>query len=245
MTAKVSIELRRKFMRLRNALVLSLLASLPALADTLSGVSTGNIAVTDPNGKYVAPYTATFDGVTSTVYCDDIAHTIGSGSYTVTVETISNLTGAKFAGVSGATQLYEEAFYLSAELGTYSSPAASSTRTVVQDAIWYLFDSTYFNASAYSSTLSSIQAKVTEAANNYSHYSYSNFKILTPTDGTLGLNGTASQEMFLNTGSLVLVSTPEPASYALMLSGLMILGFGAWRRHRVVRIKKHIAKALA
>jgi hypothetical protein len=239
-------------MRFRTVAVFSfvalLSAALPVMADNLTGVTTGNIGVQDPNSKYVAPYSATLNGSAVTVYCDDIAHTIGSGSYTVNVETIANLTGAKYAGVSGATQLYEEAFYLSTYLGTYSAPAVASTRTVVQDAIWYLFNNTYFtsNSNYTTSYMTSVQSYVTQAQANYNHYSYTNFKILTPTDGTQGLNGTASQELFTNSGTpLFTVATPEPASYSSMLAGLGVLAFGIWRRHRVVRLKKYVVKALA
>ncbi len=175
--------------------------------------------VTDSKGNYVGPYNGRVDATAYKIFCDDFDHHINvPDSETVNVSTISNLSKTRFGSLASATTLYEEVFYLSSYLLT----ANNTDRGNIQDAMWSFFASDAPNQSS-----SAVQAWETLAKNNYAGKDYSSFRILT--DSTNQLNG--KQELFISLTTITpgLTSTPEPATWGMLLTGLS--GF-AWARRR-------------
>src|SRR5258708_38726044 len=91
----------------------------------------GNIS----NGVYVNPYTASINGVSTTVICDDYVDDSYVGeSWTADVHTLSDLTNTRWG--PQATQLYNEAAWLSIQLLASND---ASTRAAISFPIWGVF----------------------------------------------------------------------------------------------------------
>ena len=90
----------------------------------------GNIS----NGVYVNPYTASINGVSTQVICDDYVDDSYIGeSWTADVHTLSDLTNTRWGSQPG---LYNEAAWLSIQLLGTSDAA---TRAAISFAIWGVF----------------------------------------------------------------------------------------------------------
>jgi len=85
----------------------------------------------------------------------------------------------------------------------------------------------YFSASAPNQSSSAVMGWEQLAQNNYADKDYSTFRIFT--DSTNQFNG--KQELFttMSTGPLVPAPAPEPGSWALLVTGLGLIGFGTKR----------------
>ncbi len=96
-----------------------------AVADSMTLTSAGNIVMA---GVYVGPYTATVNGVTTTVICDDFADETYLGeSWTASSTTFSSLgstLNTQKWNLSGSqqTQLYNEAAWLVTQLLAATNP---------------------------------------------------------------------------------------------------------------------------
>lgn len=227
--------------KLLTSAAIVLVAASAAFADTIT-VETVNLK--DSAGEYIGPYGGKFNGSLTSVYCDDLLHNIQISANTtnVVVSTVADLSNTRFGGASAPTASvaladYEEIFYLSTFLtGTYTAPstyyspfsggstsANTNVKADIQDAMWSIFDS-----AAANNNTNQVNYWLTLAQNNYSHYSYSNYRILT--DSANQYNGV--QELFVNiSGGNTLVGTPEPGTVASVLGGMAALAFG-WRRKR-------------
>jgi len=177
------------------------------------------------DGVYVGPYTATINGVSTPVICDDY----GDESYipetwTANVSTFSNLSGAKWAqGQSNQTQLYEEAAWLIQQM---YSPANSSQVGEIQFAVWGLFDSSAItNLSSYNSADGKSASNwLTDAGKqSFTPGEFSDFSIYTtpsgatPTCGGSPCPSSPPQEFMT-------YSTPEPSVVIILAADLLLFG---------------------
>ncbi len=185
--------------------------------------------VKDTAGNFVGPYSGKLDGLTYNIFCDDFDHHIGiPDSETVNVSTLTDLHLTRFGGVAAATSLYQQVFYLS----TYLPGASASQRGDVQDAMW-----SYFSTSAPNQAKAQVQGWLAQAQSNYSGKDYSSFRVLT--EMNTAANPTAQfdgkQELFISTTIRQpgLTNTPEPATWAMLLTGVAGFAFARFRRKSV------------
>lgn len=190
-----------------------LLAFCPsAFADTAYMDLTGagnNVA----NGVYVGPYTATINGVTTPVICDDYSHeSYLNDPWWANTSTFPTLTNARFAG-SNETQNYDEVAYLAGILFGLSGDNAQAD--ALQFAIWYINDPTDVSSSQCfgSANVDCVSYWLTQAGNqNYTPGEFTNFMLYTPVGG-------GNPQEFI-------VQTPEPGVILLLaigLAGLLLL----------------------
>jgi hypothetical protein len=195
-----------------------------ALADTASMLLTGAGDNGALGGVYVGPYTATIDGVSTSVICDDYDDESYIGeTWTANVTTPSSLAGTKWADLGNSTNLYEEAAWLSIGLLSAGPGQAGD----IQFAIWTLFDANALNALSGAD-----QANVwcwIDAAEAQIFWSgeFANVLIYTANitdpircDGNYCAN-TPPQEF--------IVATPEPGELFLALTGLLAVAVAVRR----------------
>lgn len=214
------------------------LAALAALFSAAMFASTVNIALgSNPfPANNAGPYTATINGLSTTIICDDEVHTVyANESWQATVTPLSTLIAlgnsginagsvVEFKGLPNATTLYEEAAWLAYQFATH--PIGTADVLGIQSAIWDLFLQHSGTGSVSDPTSSAYW--MAQANTNYGSLTGSQiagFRILTPVSGSqMPLSDGMPQEFF-NT-------TPEPATYALFGSGLILLSLGTFRRRR-------------
>jgi hypothetical protein len=181
-------------------------------APTNSSATTVTVQLTAVNGVskdgvYVDPYYGTIHGMPATLICDDFNHETSIGeTWTATVSTFFDLGGARFQQNSQAQTLrdYEEVAYLYNQL--LANPSEYSD---ISFALWSIFTPSVENLSGFTS---GAQNWITQAQNQTFYTGeFSNFEILTPTNG-----GPGSPQEFLS-------ETPEPADALLLVSGLAVL----------------------
>jgi PEP-CTERM motif len=174
------------------------------------------------NGVYIGPYTATINGVSTPVICDDyFDDSYIPESWTASTSTFPGLTSVKFTGVN-ETQNYEEMAYLALEL--LAAPVNSVQAGEIQYALWGVSDPgaipslTAFNAADGAAA----QGYLTGAQNSYSSLTaaqLAEFTFYTPntndpiTCGSGACASTPPQEF-------ITVTTPEPGTTALLAIGL-------------------------
>lgn len=185
----------------------------------------------DSAGNYVGPYNGRLDGLTYNIFCDDFNHHISvPDQVTVNVSSITDLHLTRFGSVAGATSLYEQVFYLS----TYLVGASAGQRADVQDAMW-----SFFSNSAPNQAKAEVQAWLVQASNNYSGKDYSSFRILTEANSTANPNAqfNGKQELFISTTvqPAGLTDTPEPATWAMLLTGMGGVAFARFRRKGIAK----------
>jgi len=185
----------------------------------------------DSAGNFVGPYNGRLDGLTYNIFCDDFSHHIGvPDQETVNVSTIADLHLTRFGSVTGATSLYEQVFYLS----TYLVGASAGQRADVQDAMW-----SFFSNSAPNQAKAGVQAWLLQAQNNSSGKDYSSFRILTEANNSGNQNAqfNGKQELFISTTvqPAGLTGTPEPATWAMLLTGMSGLAFARFRRKGIAK----------
>lgn len=159
----------------------SIFATTTTLTLTSPGSSVLGTNVLD--GVYVGPYTATINGASVPIICDDYDHeTYLAETWTAAVNTFSNLSATKWAqSYPGTyTTLYKEAGWLIQQM---YSPSNSSQVGEIQYAIWGVFDpSAISDLTSYNSTDGSIaQNWLTQAQNaDLSRVDTASFTIYTP-----------------------------------------------------------------
>jgi hypothetical protein len=204
-----------------------------ALADTsitLTGAGSNPV-----DGVYVGPYYATVNGVANTpVICDDFADEVFINESWAAVSpsgTIASPTGALFAGQTNSGQEYNAMAFLAEQLFSLSpsDPTYSADAAKLQYAIWDIFDPT--GVSSYLTSidptlLASATSDATSAlAGTYSATQFSNLSILTPAVGSQPEADGRPQEF--------IVETPEPATFAMLGIGLLMLGLLARRKYQI------------
>lgn len=195
-----------------------------AFADTVDMrlTSVGNSTIMA--NTYVNPYTATVNGVATTVICDDYAaETWINESWQATVHTLSDLTGTRWGSVSDAQHLYNAAAWLTLQLLTPN--LSKVTQGEISFAIWGLF-----TPSAVTTNLASSSATYAAAATQWMTTAlaqttnsvmseFANFVIYTPIAGTAtNCGGRACTGL---PQEFIAVRVPETA--ALPLLGFNIL----------------------
>jgi hypothetical protein len=202
------------------------------------------------DGVYISPYTATIDGVSTSVICDDFSADISPSTppWTANVTKLSSIQGEtsadtvlKFDPTSAAQQQsdYTVAAILATEIFAAQTSGDALAQGELSFALWSVFES-----SAVSSYLTSVSPIFSDslttlaAATSYLNAakalaapigsltpgSYSNVTVYTPTPLS------ASQEF-------ITVSMPEPSSPELLvlyLTGVAGLVFVVKRRNAVV-----------
>ena len=175
---------------------------------------------------YVGPYTATINGISTPVICDDFSDESFLGeSWNASVANLAAVaTGAP--SFSTGTGNFSEAAWLTLQL---LSAANNSEATAIQYAIWDLFDpsavSSYLGGFAGgtsfldSTSINGVQYWLGQAeGSSLSSSQLADFLIYTPTSCISGqcLTGSGLPQQFI-------VYTPEPSAILMLLMGLAAL----------------------
>jgi hypothetical protein len=213
-----------------------------AFAALATQLSAGTVSVTfigangqkDSAGNLISPYTASVNGVNTTIYCDDFANHVSNGeTYTANVTNLGsgNLSLTRYGAISNtlatqsgkgtfdSQQLYEMAAWLTTQFSPNSSAGGD-----IQDTIWDLFNPAG-NPSVKPPAPSS-NAWLFAAETNYSSINASSFSILTNTGATLSGTGQV-QEFIMGTN---VAQAPEPASMGLLGLGMIFLSIVGRRK---------------
>jgi len=187
------------------------------------------------------------------VICDDDSNTISANEVWQATETslqtvVQDNSGGKttatvlYASQTASTSLYEEAAYLAWIAPSFTSN--SSYATAIQDAIWYLFDggstakhpltdtsqptnengSTYWYNLAVSSYDDYNNVSGASWYNSLTSPQQKSILFLDPVSGTQSSGGFPQEFIYITS------STPEPATFALFGTGLILLSLGTFRR---------------
>jgi PEP-CTERM motif len=174
---------------------------------------------------YVGPYTATINGTSMPVICDDFSHDSFLGeSWNASVTNLGTVASGTPSFNSGTSGNYSEAAWLTLQL--LGAPN-NSEATAIQYAIWDMFDPT--GVSSYlagfsggtsflsdSTDVNGVQYWLNAAAgSSLSASQLSDFLIYTPTSCRSGqcLTGSGLPQEFI-------VYTPEPSAILMLLMGL-------------------------
>ena len=214
---------------MKRFLITSLLASLAIVhlsAGTVNVTFNGANGQTDNAGYLISPYTATVNGVSTTIYCVDFANEVSNNQqWTANVTSLAsgNLSQTRYGSISqniggttyNGTQLYEMAAYLTTQFG-----ASSTDNGNIQDTIWDLFNPNSNNGASIPPTPAT-NTWLTKAESNYAGISYANFNILTNTS-PVAYTGPGQVQEF--------IFTPEPSSIVLLGFGLIALSIAGRRK---------------
>jgi len=188
----------------------------------------------DGSADQVGPYTAFINGspLTTVIFCDDFSDSVSPGeSWTANLTILSsgNLSNTLYGpgliashNLAYATQLYDEVAWLALQFANNVQADWGG----IQSAMWQIMNSSAPNTNPnVASSPTSTAYWLLQAAANFGHVNNANVEILTLASGTKTSTGASSVQEFL-------VLTPEPATYALFGSGLILLSLGTFRRRR-------------
>jgi hypothetical protein len=220
--------MQTNIVRFLGLIGLGLILACAAHADTAQMVFTGpNSAGINDGTYYVSPYSGTMNGVTVTLFCDDVLHEVYSGekwtanvtNLGTAISTLNGFANTRFgSGISAAnaTILYEEVAWLV----TQFTPTDQNQWVNIQHALWDLTDPGAYGGSATLSWLDSA-----EMASNYGSINPNNFLIVSD----VNLTGSGSVQEFI----VETTSTPEPSSLVLLVSGMLAMMLIVIRRGRI------------
>jgi hypothetical protein len=218
---------------LMGALVTGALA-MQLSAGSVSVTFTGANGEKDTSGYLISPYTATVNGVSTTIYCDDFANSVSSGqSYSANETNLGsgNLSLTRYGSVTenlqtqsgsqsfNSQQVYEMAAWLTTQFAS-NAPANGN----IQDTLWDLFDQT---TGANAAPKPSSTSWLFSAEQNYASVNASNFTILTNVNETASGKGQV-QEFIMGTPEIA--QAPEPASMGLLGLGMIMLSIFGRRK---------------
>jgi hypothetical protein len=198
------------------AFILAVFTASPVFAETLNLLT---LPVTTAGGYYVGAVGGNINGGTNAnYYCIDFATTTHvPSSFSVLVSTLSNISGTKFGGQSGALTKYQQLGWLMNQLEINPLKVAA-----IQFAMWNVFDPgapDFGDSAAWLTASERIDA---------SSYDFSNMRIYTATN-------TTNQEFIggrvVKAGDPVAV-TPEPAEWALLIIGLGFITYSVSRSRK-------------
>jgi hypothetical protein len=194
-----TMPVRNSIQKLGHLSIAVLLSSAVSMGQTasvkLTGMGTGTM-----DGASVGPYTATINGASTLVICDDYVNNAYTGqTWNANVSGPANLSGASLAQ-------YEEAAYLSSELLGADSANNLTEEGELSFAIWGVFDPAAITSLLVSNVSEGLAAESYLAG--ALGKSNANFQLYTPT-GRIGTQFIVMKQQ---------VATPEP-------SALLLLGF--------------------
>ena len=189
-------------------------------ADPVTATFTGANGQTDSSGYLISPYSATLNGVDTTIYCLDFANEVSTGeTWTANVTNLAsgNLSNTRYGDITqtlatstgtasyDGQQLYDMAAYLTTQL-----TPGSAANGDIQDTIWDLFNPNSGNGANVPPTPST-NSYLFGAEASLGNFNVSDFNVLTNV-APVSLTGSGQVQEFL-------FATPEPSS-------VMLLGFG-------------------
>jgi len=206
-------------MKTKLSCVLALMF-LTAMFANATSVTFNSLPQYTADGYYVGYSGATVDGQALNLLCDDFSHTtnIPSGPFTYNVETLNNLTGARFGTVNTRLVLYETAAILLWNFDSILNPTTSQAE-IYQFAIWDLMTPSTPAIPSQAAVQALITGAQATVASGGITSAYNKLRILTP----IGASDT-NQEMLALTSNTYGSSTPEPTSFAMIGIGLVVLG---------------------
>lgn len=212
--------------RLVTALCLTVLITVVttnvALADSVTITLTGTSGVTSSQGVTVGPLPITVNGAPMVIICDDFDHSVRVGqSWQASASTLTNLSSARFGNQPGALQNYQMAGWLFDQFAV--NPA--SNYAGIQNAIWGIFSP---NAPVNADTLYWLNRALSV---DFAKYDLSTLVIYTPLDRT----PSSPQEFIGRRTPIINADTPEPTTLLLMGSGLFGIGTMIRRRGNKAR----------
>jgi hypothetical protein len=238
------MEMNKKtgFALLLAAVVSFFLAS-SAFATTVSfDLTSPGSTVTGTNALddvYVGAYTATINGVSTPVVCDDYTdESYVPEDWTAYVNTFSTLSDGQTKWGDNPT-LYEEAFWLVEQM---YNPANSSEVGELSFAIWGLFDSTALSdLQAYSTTdygIAEYWLGEAQMSANYESVDTADFTIYTPdTTDSINCPGYSSCPS-IPPQEFITYNASEPSVAAILGADLLLFGFAleVLRRRGVLQL---------
>jgi hypothetical protein len=196
-----------------------------ALASTVTVTLTGAGGVVSNDGSvFVGPYQLQVGNETVNAPCDDYSDEIWVGESWQANEnplTAAGVSSSLFGSHVNADRLYLEGAYLTSLFGK----EPTSDYNDIAYAIWGLFDPAALSSSNYNANAANFLAQAESAQLSFSQFS--GWQILTPINGSQSQGGRPQE--FLVPGNST--ATPEPATLALLGSGLLAVGL-AWRKRR-------------
>ena len=180
------------------------------------------------DGVYVGAYTATINGVSTPVVCDDYTdESYVPEDWTAYVNTFSTLSDGQTKWGDNPT-LYEEAFWLVEQM---YNPANSSEVGELSFAIWGLFDSTALSdLQSYSTADYNIAENwltQAEMSSNYGSVDTADFTIYTPdTSDSITCPGYSNGDCpDTPPQEFITYNAPEPSVAAILGADLLLFGF--------------------